>query len=633
MTNVIEQRRLERLLLTALIFVLGFQVMRFLFASLTWYLRDTLGIGVIDLVPISLAPFVLGALLPILSRFIPVKRAFWLGVALLVGSRFLIQLTGQPGLDYWAASVATLAFVGLTPFLLSLGREPFVGGILLGLAVDSAIKGLGFSLDIAFQPGWRAVIAVGAITLTVIWAGLQIDSLPKSGVGGPGSLRLLALAPYLFVQFLIFQNQGWLSAVIGVSGPLAMLIVSALNVLALVLAARVQANRWVLVLAASLVAGAVIAAEGSAVLFGILILLAVPVSGLVLGGIVPETDKSSLGASGSQLVIAMTFFLILGLAYYLPLDMNLGFSQAAVRITAAISLFGFGLTGATRVGRSNAVGANDWVLAGAAALLPLAALVATFSQDIETGPASEDVIRVMSYNIHSAFNIDGVLDIESIARVIEDSQADIVGLQEVPRGRLLSGTSDMLTLLRLRLGFEHVAYFGTTDPVWGNAILSRYPITDIGTDYLPKVGTPMRRGLLGATIQVGGTEILVISTHLQHVNNQDTHDDDPMADLYPVHLEQINTILEDWGGRSPAVLMGDFNARPDWDQIGLVTGSGWVDSWEEAGMGEGFTSSSGNPQFRIDYVFHTSDLVAVDVGVFQSTASDHLPVIVDIAFD
>jgi endonuclease/exonuclease/phosphatase family metal-dependent hydrolase len=77
--------------------------------------------------------------------------------------------------------------------------------------------------------------------------------------------------------------------------------------------------------------------------------------------------------------------------------------------------------------------------------------------------------------------------------------------------------------------------------------------------------------------------------------------------------------------------MGDFNARPDWDQIGLLTRSGWVDSWVEAGMGDGYTSSSGNPQFRIDYVFHTSDMVAIDAGVFQSTASDHLPVIVDIA--
>ncbi|MCM3668297.1 hypothetical protein M3181_04670 [Mesobacillus maritimus] len=37
-------------------------------------------------------------------------------------------------------------------------------------------------------------------------------------------------------------------------------------------------------------------------------------------------------------------------------------------------------------------------------------------------------LKVMSYNIHHAAGIDGVLSLECIAKVIEDSGAEIIGL-------------------------------------------------------------------------------------------------------------------------------------------------------------------------------------------------------------
>jgi endonuclease/exonuclease/phosphatase family metal-dependent hydrolase len=79
--------------------------------------------------------------------------------------------------------------------------------------------------------------------------------------------------------------------------------------------------------------------------------------------------------------------------------------------------------------------------------------------------------------------------------------------------------------------------------------------------------------------------------------------------------------------------MGDFNARPEWEQIGMITSAGWVDTWAEAGSGDGFTSNAADPQYRIDYIFHTSDIRATDVGVFQSTASDHFAVVADLSFE
>ncbi len=628
-----EERRFARLLFSALVIVFGLQSMRFLFGSMTWYLRDTLGIGVLDLIPIAFAPFLLAALLPILGRWAGIQSVKNVGVGLLIAARLLNQITTSPAIDFFSSAVAVFAFVALLPVLMSLGRQALVGGLLLGLAIDSAIKGLGLSLDLAYQPGWRANIAVVAIALALLWAMNGSGTTTQRGVGWGSGLTLLGFAPFLFVQLLVLQSQGWTSAVAEMSGPAAQLRISLLNVVAIYLAARFAKSRALLAISTLVVVATVFVADGDAALFNVLSLLAVPLAGVLWAGLVPDADTDKTGASSVYLIAGAALFLTFGLAYYVPLDMNLGFESSAVLGAAGVLLGLFGVIALTRGRAEIAVGDRAWVLAAAAAVLPFVAFVVAIGVDTFEETESKDPLRFVSYNVHSAFNTDGALDVEAIAQVIEDIDADVVGLQEVPRGQLLSATIDLLTLLELELGFEHVAYFGTTDPVWGNAILSRYPITDVGTDYLPLVGTPMQRGYLGATVSVGDAEVLVISTHLQHLNDPDVHDLDPEADLLPVHTEQIDTILRNWGGQMPAVLMGDFNARPEWAQIQQLEDAGWVDAWDEVGVGPGFTSNAANPRYRIDYVFHTNDIVGVDAGVFQSTASDHFAVIADLSLE
>jgi endonuclease/exonuclease/phosphatase family metal-dependent hydrolase len=237
-------------------------------------------------------------------------------------------------------------------------------------------------------------------------------------------------------------------------------------------------------------------------------------------------------------------------------------------------------------------------------------------------------VTVMSYNLHSGFDTTGRMDLEAIARVIEESGAEVVGLQEVDRSQLLNAGTDVYGFLQQRLRMPYGAFFGTTVPVWGNAVLSRHPIVDVETVHLPKVGTPMRRGYLGTAIDLGdGTEILFVSTHLQHVNDSAAHDLDPEADLLPVHTEQIGTILDTWGGRPATVLVGDFNARPGWRQIDLVLDAGFLDAWEQAGSGPGHTANAADPRYRIDWVFHTGDLVTSRAEVIESLASDHFAVV------
>lgn len=629
MFDAVDTRRTIKILFGALVFTVGSQSIRFLFGSMAWYLRDTVGIGVLDLIPIAIAPFVLGLIFPMFSRWLTVRGATWFAVLLLVAGRVVNQVSGSPLIDFWSAAIATWAFVGVLPLILSMGRAALTGGVLLGLAIDSAIRGTASGLDLAYQPGAGAVAAVvglGVATLYVLWA---CPTAERTGPPwGPG-WRLMGIGPFLFFQFLILQSQGWTAEMIGADGAQTQLRIALLNVVAMVLVARFEGSRPVHLVAAVVMVAALIMAETPGLAFNVLSLLAIPAAGIVWASFVPDLYEGGVGASATYLTIGMTLLVILGLAYYVPLDLSLGFGQSQVRIAAAIVLGLMALAGAlSQTAARPGVSSQTWAYAALACLLPLMGLIFGGREPIP--PTDSPRVRVMSYNIHSGFGVEGTMDLEAIAQVIEDSGAEIVGLQEVSRGQLISGVADQLSYLASRLGFEHVEYFGTTDPTFGNAVLSRYPIVESVETHLPQVGTPLRRGYLGTTIDAGGTSLLFISTHLQHVNDPDVHDRDPEGDLYPVHREQIETILTKWGGVEPALLVGDFNARPGWRQLAELMSAGWVDSWAEVGAGDGFTSNSANPEHRIDYVFHTPDLTVADAGVIQSRASDHFPVVVDI---
>jgi endonuclease/exonuclease/phosphatase family metal-dependent hydrolase len=603
---------------------------RFHFGSLGWYQRDTVGIGALDLIPLALAPFLAGVILPILSRLLTLRYSLGLGAVVLVAGRIANQVVDDPAMDHWSSGVAVAAFVGLVPLLLSLGREVMVGGVLVGIALDSAIKGLGSSLDLVYRPGLASLAATVAIAAAVLYLTVTVPIPARAGPSWSAALTLIGLGPYLFAQLLVLQSPGWISELTTVPTGLVMIGITALNVVGIWLAERFGALRSMVALAAVLVAAAVVFAEGPPAVFTVLVVLGIPAAGILWAGLVPDVSGTAVTPAAVMSTVGAVLFLMIGFGYYLPLDLDLGFSQAQARIGGAVVLLVFGLAAAAsrRPLPTETVTAGMPLLASMALALPLVGLMGA---DRLPAPPEEGPVRYMSYNLHQAFGTGGEMDVEAIAEVIVDSGANVVGLQEVARGGLLNANTDLIHLLGDRLGWEHLVFFGTTDPVWGNAILSRYPLGEVERRLLPTVGTPYRRGYLAAPVATPDGEVLFISTHLQHINDPDTHDDDPEADLYPVHTEQLASILEEWDGRQPAVLVGDLNARPGWRQVGELLAAGWVDVWSEAGSGNGFTANAAEPRYRIDYVFHTPGLATVEVEVIESQASDHFAVVADLS--
>jgi endonuclease/exonuclease/phosphatase family metal-dependent hydrolase len=430
----------------------------------------------------------------------------------------------------------------------------------------------------------------------------------------------------------VLQSPGWISELTTLPAGLVAIGITALNLSGIWLAQRYGGLRSMVALAALVVAAPLVFAEAPSFVFGLLVLIAIPAAGILWAGIVPETPGTAITPAAVTLTTGAVLFLIIGFAYYLPLDLDLGFGQAEARIAGALLLLGFGLAAALsrRPFPPDSVPVGVPLLASLALLLPVVGLVGGAGLP---APPEEGPVRFMAYNLHQAFGTGGEMDVEAIAEVILDSGATVVGLQEVARGGLLNANTDLVHLLGNRLGWEHVVFFGTTDPVWGNAILSRYPLGDTERRLLPRVGTPYQRGYLAAPVETPEGNVLFISTHLQHINDPDTHDDDPEADLYPVHNEQLAVVIEEWAGRQPAVLVGDLNARPGWRQVEELLEAGWVDTWSEGGSGDGYTANAADPRFRIDYVFHTPDLTTIGVEVIESQASDHFAVVADLSLE
>ena len=108
-----------------------------------------------------------------------------------------------------------------------------------------------------------------------------------------------------------------------------------------------------------------------------------------------------------------------------------------------------------------------------------------------------------------------------------------------------------------------------------------------------------------------------------------THLHDP-EDEGHVRQIQVPPLLEFWAGHPSAVIVGDFNAIPSDPEIRMMLDAGLIDSFAEAGTGQGYTFASNELRKRIDYIWVSPDLTPSDVTIPQSTASDHLGVVVTV---
>lgn len=254
------------------------------------------------------------------------------------------------------------------------------------------------------------------------------------------------------------------------------------------------------------------------------------------------------------------------------------------------------------------------------ALAPLVALgvMATLSAD---EPVS---VRVLCYNIHHGEGTDGKVDLERLAGLIKAAKPDLVALQEVDNKTGRTGGVDQtaelarLTGLTGRFAYQ-IDYDGGR---YGQAILSRHPISGVTIHLLPGMPDREQRIAGSAEVEIQGRKLVFATTHLHHANES----------IRVLQAEKLNEYFvhsESFRDRS-VVITGDFNAVPNSEPIRILE-----QYWTSATKGNSdfLTFPAVKPERQLDYLFfRPADQFSVTSAnvIDESVVSDHRPVLIEL---
>ena len=282
-------------------------------------------------------------------------------------------------------------------------------------------------------------------------------------------------------------------------------------------------------------------------------------------------------------------------------------------------------------------------------------------------------MKLITWNIQWGRGADGRVDLDRItAHAKRFADADVLCLQEVSAGfPELPGCDgdDQFAGLAARFpdhrpvagAATDVAGNGDTRRLFGNMLLSRYPVLRICRHLLPwpaeRGVQSMQRIAVEATLEAPFGPLRVTTTHLEYYSaSQRQIQVGRLRDLHKEAVEHARNAAVSapadppFGGPlrgGPAVLTGDFNFTPESPEFRVMTETiagdvpRYVDAWALAHPGIAHEPTLGvydkqqwpGPPFTCDFIFVSEDLAARvdDVRVDGSTdASDHQPMLLSL---
>ncbi|MDG4779629.1 endonuclease/exonuclease/phosphatase family protein [Micromonospora sp. WMMD961] len=569
-------------------------------------------------------------------------------VAAVVLALARLTLTAAPGgrTQLWLATAGLLAgLVWLVGVATDTDRP--VPGLALGFAVNAALHAVWDTVDLVWRGDWVAWLLSSVAVLLFVLGTAQ----PGTRAGGGGARAWLLAGPALLLAGMVALSpalartgMSYLVARDGVAGsPLLGLAPVPVAVAVFLFAATTRPPRgWSRAYGpVALLVGAVLFALDR----GDLLLPAMLLAAVGLGACLALTDDadgpaptavtvpasteadttsvdnaddiSAMAARrGYAVATGMLVFALGAVGYYSAYD--LGYPNAAVPVVVA---------GLVAVVAFTARPVMQWLpgpfppLRAATAVTALALLAPVLADEVPVasnrdGPPER--LTVVAYNIRMGFGLDGRFDLRGLTEAVDRQRPDVVLLSEVDRAWLLNGGHDTLDVLADRLGMPYV--FGpAADPVWGDAVLSRWPMDDARSLPLPAVGAPTGAQALAVTLDLGdGVRTAVVSTHLQP----------PPGQGPVVQARAVADFATRYAAGRPLVVAGDLNTEPGDEAFGQFTAAGLVDALAAARPLA--TSPADDPREQIDHIFVSAGLTPSDPVAPRSTASDHLPVAVTL---
>ena len=241
-----------------------------------------------------------------------------------------------------------------------------------------------------------------------------------------------------------------------------------------------------------------------------------------------------------------------------------------------------------------------------------------------------DVVRVMTYNVHSCIGMDNKIAPERIARVIARYRPDIVALQELDCGKVRTRTVNQAQMIArsLDMDFHFHPNINIDNERYGDAILTHLPLRHVKSGELPNHPTRNNcepRGVQWVSVHFQGQELQVFNTHLG---------------LFAAERrEQVAELVsERWLNHpecaGPVIFCGDLNALPS-SHVLKTLSSQLVDVQSRYPHRRSLNTFTGRvPTLRIDHIL-TRDIgsvhhIDVPYNSLTKTASDHLPLIADL---
>lgn len=534
-----------------------------------------LGYHLVGSLGFVVTPLVLLAVFVAPLAYVPVsaglrQQAPLVLAAALAGARLVLQVQPSLGVAIGTVVLGLLALTALLPLAAGhrFGPDVLAAGTLVGLGLDVALRAWRATDDVVWSSGpsaWLDPSLLGPILLLLV-------TLPalRSGAKGaePSSCPTWTWHVLLMPSVLLWTSLAFVGSSSG--APLAVVTV----VLLLGVAAAMAVLAWPRARLPWPVSAAVVLGAAAALpLTGGWPVLVLAVAGTVAVPLVlreaaaraalrPFSVPRHAATSTAGALALFTLLLLYPLHYEIPLPLgNTGLPALAVALACLPLLRHPRAVVSREFATPSRVHRPALVLVSSGAVV-LGVMVHLQMVGGSTAPGPDPAlttasgpggeVRVATYNTGQGQDAaSGRLAFRAVAEAILDLDADVVALQEVPRGWPLTSMSDLDAWLRAHTDLE-LHYAPAADRQLGNAFASRVPLADVRVLDLGRGGGAQRRTAISATLPDG---YLVYGAHLQARNTEAAEQ---------TRLDQMRMIVEDWAGRRATVVAGDLNPRNEY---------------------------------------------------------------------
>jgi endonuclease/exonuclease/phosphatase family metal-dependent hydrolase len=255
--------------------------------------------------------------------------------------------------------------------------------------------------------------------------------------------------------------------------------------------------------------------------------------------------------------------------------------------------------------------AKSFHWAWGAALVTILAATIIYALPVKHVVVSSDrtSIRVMTYNIQQANDVDGEKSFTAQLALIRQVSPDVLSMQETDSTRISLNNNDYVRFYADSLGYY--SYFGPTpvNGTYGTSIISKYPLENTHTVYI--YSDKDENAIAVAEITVSGKTFSIFDVH---------PDGSPTVDN-----SFARTLISISKDSEYVIALGDYNLR-DYEDAYKLIDSVYTNVWTSIYPGkisaDGTDMSGEN---RIDHIFISPVLQAVDpvYVLTPDSATDH----------